>query len=179
VIGGVQRGLAVRAPFRIAGRAEVESAHVYLNEIPCDFLAWEHLSWECSHYDAGSVYNLVGLASSKGINIGGKRVSMLLVPSGRDGETRTVSWSHVQAGKLLKLRWGVPDGLLGGGTARIFLNDQQAFEFDLSAHGDGIVHESSLSTRQLAGKKVRLRIEVKSIQDPGAPAVLAIDGGWG
>ena len=34
-------------------------------DVPCDFLAWEHMSWECSHYDQG-LTGMFGLALSGG-----------------------------------------------------------------------------------------------------------------
>jgi hypothetical protein len=114
LVAGVVRNVAERlAPFRLSNERVVRHALVYAGDTPCDFLAWEHFSWECSHLDNGT-RNEVGLALPEGVSVGGRRRHMLLVPTATFGDTRRVVVDLPSGTRGLRLVWAVPDGAVGG-----------------------------------------------------------------
>jgi len=163
-------------PFRIASFHGVRGAVVLLDgRIPCDFLAWEHLSWECSQYDRG-LMNMVGRAtSSEEVRIGGEQFELLLLPSG-PSQPRTVTWPEVEAGEQLALRWAVPDGMRGDGTLTVRVNDQPYKTIELPAEPTGEALESVVDTSSVAGRTVRLTLEVRP--NRRGVATVALDGIW-
>ena len=145
------------------------------DRIPCDFLAWEHLSWECSQYDRG-LMNMVGRAtSSEEVRIGGEQFELLLIPSG-PSQPRTVTWPEVEAGDQLALRWAVPDGMRGAGTLTVSVNGDARKTIELPAEPTGEAIESVVDTSDLAGQTVRLTLEVRPTA--GGVATVALDGIW-
>lgn len=167
-------GLAARLrnePFRIASFEGVRTATVHLREIPCDFLAWEHLNWECSTFDRG-VHGETGLATSQPLHVVGVEQPLFLI-STQGGRERTVRWDDVRATEALSLRWAVPDELRGGGELIVRANDQELATIVLSRMPDSEVHEHELDTRELAGQDVSLELELR------APATgVLVDGGF-
>jgi len=165
-----------REPFRMASFHGVRGAVVLLDDrIPCDFLAWEHLSWECSQYDRG-LMNMVGRAtSSEEVRIGGEQFELLLIPSG-PSQPRTVTWPEVEAGDQLALRWAVPDGMRGAGTLTVSVNGDARKTIELPAEPTGEAIESVVDTSDLAGQTVRLTLEVRPTA--GGVATVALDGIW-
>ncbi|HEY8431570.1 MAG TPA: hypothetical protein VIL20_24490 [Sandaracinaceae bacterium] len=167
-------GLAPRLrdePFRIASFQGVRSARVRLREVPCDFLAWEHLNWECSHYDRG-VHGETGLATSQPLHVGGVEQPLFLITT-QQGRERVVRWERVRATEALELRWAVPDEMRGGGVLVVRANDRELATIVLSRGPDSQVNVHRLDTRELAGRDVSLELELR----PPATGVL-VDGGF-
>jgi len=54
VVGTVRLALIAAEPFHIGSEKTLRQAKVMLGEIPCDFMPWEHTSWECSHLDTST-----------------------------------------------------------------------------------------------------------------------------
>jgi len=173
-IGGVRRALAAGAPFRIATERSVRGAHVFHGDVPCDFLAWEHMSWECSHYDQG-LYGMAGLALSEGIRVGGEERELMIVPTGRSGQERRVVWPDVRAGRALELRWAVPDGQRGDVVVEVRVDDAVIDTIEIPAQDDGVVHAHRVET-PAAGERARLELRVRPrARRAGA---VALDGIW-
>jgi len=177
LIGVGRRVLASQEPFRLASFEGVRGAVVLIDDrVPCDFLAWEHLSWECSQVDRG-LGQMVGRATStEEFRVGGVEREMLLVPSGTNGQPRTVTWPAVDAGAELSLRWAVPDQRMGGGTLTVRADDEVLATLDVPARPDGQLHELRLPTAALAGRPARLELEMRSATR--AVALVALDGEW-
>lgn len=167
-------GLAPRLreePFRIASFDGVRSARVHLREVPCDFLAWEHLNWECSTFDRG-VHGETGLSTSQPLHVGGVEQPLFLISTQASRE-RLVRWEAVRATDELHLRWAVPDELRGGGELIVRAAGRELATVVLSRMPDSAVHERRLDTRALAGQDVSLELELR----PPATGVL-VDGGF-
>jgi hypothetical protein len=176
-IGGIRRAWAASEPFRIASEHAVRRARVHLGEVPCDFLAWEHMSWECSHFDAG-LYGMVGLAVSEGIRVGGEIRELLLVPTGRWGQERRVRWERVRAGRELRVRWAVPDGLHGDGVLEVRADGETLWTLEVPAEPDGRMHSHSIDTRAWAGRDVDLELSMRPREGRRHQASVAIDAVW-
>ncbi|HJL18160.1 MAG TPA: hypothetical protein RMH99_21025 [Sandaracinaceae bacterium LLY-WYZ-13_1] len=159
------------APFRIASYRGVREAEVTLGHVPCDFLAWEHLNWECATYDRG-VHGEVGLATSQPLHVGGAKRRMLLISTQRT-MPRSVRWDGVAATDTLFLQYAVPDEGRGGGTLRVWAGDEALAALDLPPRPDGEVHTAELDTGDLAGDRVRLELELA-----GRDAKVLVDGGF-
>lgn len=174
VIGGVRRAIAAAEPFRIASERGVRGALVFHDQVPCDFLAWEHMSWECSHFDSG-LFGMVGLAVSEGIRVGGDVRELMIVPTGRGGQERRVVWPHVRAGRALDVRWAVPDGQRGDLVLEVLVDDAVVGTIEVPARGDGTVHAERIETPS-AGERARLEVRVRprAGRHPGAVAIDAI-----
>ncbi|MCZ7677575.1 MAG: hypothetical protein M5U28_01875 [Sandaracinaceae bacterium] len=167
-------GLAPRLrdePFRIASFDGVRSARVHLREVPCDFLAWEHLNWECSTFDRG-VHGETGLSTSQPLHVAGLEQPLFLI-STQAARERRVRWEAVRATDELVLRWAVPDEMRGGGELIVRAADRELATVVLSRMPDSEVHEQRLDTRALAGQDVSLELELR----PPATGVL-VDGGF-
>jgi len=177
VAGVVARVGEATAPFRIASDRELRYADVHLGRFPCDFLAWEHLSWECSHFDHG-VFEEVGLVVSEGIRVGGRRVRMLNVPVGGSGQRRTVKWRHVEIGRVLRLAYAVPDLQRGGIHVDVRIDGAIADAFDVPRQPDRRIHSRRVDTRRWAGRRARLSIEVAPTPGHFGGGTVAIDGSF-
>lgn len=167
-------GLAPRLspePLRIASVEAVRDAKVSLGDIPCDFLAWEHLNWECATFDRG-VHGQAGLAVSKPLHVGGREAGLFLITTQR-GRSRTVRWDEVRATDTLRLRWAVPDEKRGGGVLVVRVDGEELASVVLSRMPDGRVHEDTLDTRAYAGREVTLELELRT---PGDGVL--VDGGF-
>ncbi len=134
---------------------------MHLGDVPCDFLAWEHMSWECSHFDRG-LDGMVGLALTAPPTVGGAPVRMLLVPTGLGGQERRVAWHHVRAGHALQLRWAVPDGHFGAAAVTVLVDGRTVDHFEVPLRGDGRVHARAVDTSPFAGRRVDLELRVLS-----------------
>ena len=159
------------SPFRIASYEGVRTAKVWLGDIPCDFLAWEHLNWECSTHDRG-VHNETGLATSAPLHVGGREEGLFLI-STVGGRARTVRWEGVPATDTLHLRWAVPDEMRGGGHVEVRVDGEELATILLSRIPDLAVREERLDTRAFAGREVALELEMHG---PGRGVV--VDGGF-
>jgi hypothetical protein len=173
--GTVRLALTAAEPFRIGSEKSLRRAVVRLGEIPCDFLPWEHMSWECSHMDRGH-FNQVGLALPEGVHVGGDRRNLLLIPTGLRNRDRSVTWPGVTAGRTLVLRHAAPDRPRGAVEARVLLDGQELDRFQTPEPPDGRVHTRRIDTSRFEGKTVELRMEVHAFQRPGA--ALAVGGGF-
>jgi hypothetical protein len=176
-IGVVRRAIAAGEPFHAATEHWIRRAVVHHGEVPCDFLAWEHLSWECSHFDAG-LYGMVGLAVSEGIRVGGERRALMIVPTGRAGQERRVRWERVRAGRTLRVRWAVPDGLRGEGVLEIRAGGRTLAAIEVPPSGDGRVHGRALETAELAGSEVTLEVRMRPAEGRRHQATVALDLIW-
>lgn len=125
-------------------------AQVKLGEVPCDFLAWEHMSWECSRLDRGTM-TMVGLALPEGIKVDGQPREMLLLTGDHSGQnkTRVVNWKTPKPGQKLDLDWATPDGLKGGCTVTLQSGGRtlHAFESNPSPGATGHVEIATPSAQ--------------------------------
>ncbi len=168
LIGFVPR--IVDQPFRIASYDGVRNAEVLLGDVPCDFLAWEHLNWECSTLDQG-VHGETGLATSQPLHVNGRRMELFLVSTQR-GRARTVRWHRIPATATLALRWAVPDELTGGGALFVRVDNAELASLPLPRAPDGTLHTERFDTRAYDGREVTLELELR-----GAAGVV-VDGGF-
>jgi hypothetical protein len=148
--------------FRLASQAAVRDADVYLGEVPCDFLAWEHFNWECATFDRG-VHDEVGLSTSQPLHVGGLEERLFLLSAST--RPRRVEWRGIprRGARQLHLRWAVPDELPGARTLvarvgeaerevplagrgrgrfehlRLDLGDAETFDLTLELRGRGAV----------------------------------------
>ncbi len=175
-VGGARRASASGAPFQLASDTAVRAAHVFHGEVPCDFLAWEHMGWECSHFDVG-LYGMVGLALSEGIRVGGEIQPLLLVPTGRGGQERRVVWDAVRAGRRLDVRWAVPDGEMGLGVLEMWADGTRIARIETPARGDAAMHPLRIETPAIAGRTVRFELRARPLQGH-RPASIALDAVW-
>jgi hypothetical protein len=159
------------APFRIASYRGVREAEVHLGEVPCDFLAWEHLNWECATFDRG-VHGETGLATSRPLHVGGEARAMFLITTQR-AMPRRVRWDRIAATDTLVLRWAVPDEARGGGTLRAWIDGEPLAALPLADRPDGRVHVETLDTAAWAGEPVELELELS-----GRRAMVLVDGGF-
>ncbi|MBN8612293.1 MAG: DUF2029 domain-containing protein [Deltaproteobacteria bacterium] len=177
-LGLARRVEARSAPFEIASDRAVREALVFLDvpgigEVPCDFLAWEHMSWECATFDRGT-HGEVGLAIDEPAQIGGGTPTTLLLPSGVRGEPRRVVWPSVRAGRALTLRWAIPDGHRGTGTLVVRVDDREVGRISLPAEPTRVMHEERLETLDV-GDTARLELELVEAR---GQSVVAIQGSW-
>lgn len=168
--GGVARAVREDEPFRIASPAGVRHATVLLGETPCDFLAWEMMSWECSSFDGGRD-GRTGLALPAGVTVGGAPEALFLIPSAsRAARPRTVEWTTV-AGSTLVLHVAYPDGPYAA-NARVIVRVDGA-EVD-----SFVVEKGAMSDRRVemarAGEMIALSIEMTAIGR--GRAAIAVDG---
>ncbi len=165
-------GLARRGaegPFRIASYRGVRTAEVRLGDVPCDFLAWEHLNWECSTLDHG-VHGETGLATSDPLHVAGEEAPLFLMTT-QGARHRTVRWSRVRAGRALSLRWAVPDERRGGGPRTVRADARALAEVLLSRDPDRELHGAEIDTSAYAGHDIALELE---LEGPGAAVI--VDG---
>lgn len=181
IAGTVRRVRAEDEGFHLATYRGVRHAVVLLRDgtrdVPCDFLAWEHMSWECSHYDSG-LYGMFGLAlSGASIEVGHVPEVAAVLPTGSRGQMRRVIWPSVHAGPELIVRWAIPDGQRGGGTLRVLVNDEERAAIALPTDPDGWDRFERIDTAALAGQDARLEINLTG-PDQHSPAVVALDAAW-
>lgn len=157
-------------PFRIASYAGVRRAQVSVGNVPCDFLAWEHLNWECAGLDYG-VHGQSGLSTSQPLHVGGKKAPLFLIST--VGRARTVRWKGIPATETLLLRWAVPDEMGGGGRLLVRIDGEELSRIELSHLPDGTIHETHFDTRRYAGREVALELEMRT---PGRGVL--VDGGF-
>jgi hypothetical protein len=174
-IGGVRGAIASAAPFRIATERGARTAVVMHEDVPCDFLAWEHMSWECSHFDAG-LYGMVGLAVSEGIRVGGVERALMIVPTGRSGQQRRVIWPDVRGGTVLRLTWAVPDAMRGDAVLEVWIDDRLARTIEVPMR-DEAMHVEEIATPGLAGRRARLELRVRP-RTGRRQAAVALDAIW-
>ena len=170
VVGIVRLSLNAAEPFRIGTEKSLRLAKVHLGEIPCDFLPWEHMSWECSHLDRGH-YNQVGLALPEGVKVGGVPRELLLIPTGLRGQDRTVTWQKVKAGGALVLEHAAPDNPKGAVEVAVFINGEEVDRFQTRDKPN-----RRIDTSAFAGREVELRLLVHSLGKSGA--AVAVGGGF-
>jgi hypothetical protein len=183
-IGAVRTYTASQEPFRIATERAVRKAKVTLgNGIPCDFLPWEHMSWECSHHDRGH-FNQVGLALPDGVHVDGKVEQLMLIPTGsRRRQARTVAWEAIRATKRFLLRFAKPDRPPSGHVRLdVVVNDETVGSVDTRRWRERQVHEVVFDTSNYANQSVKLLLRVTPLYTtpndaPGA--AIAVDGGFG
>lgn len=181
-IGGVRRVRAAEGPFHLATYEGVRHAVVLLHEgerdVPCDFLAWEHMSWECSHYDQG-LTGMFGLALSGGpIEVGHVPEQLAILPTGAHGQTRRVIWPHLRASGELVVRWAIPDGQRGGGVLRVLVNDEERALVTLPAGPDGWDRYLRIDTQAIAGTDARLEISISAPDRGRIASAVGIDAAW-
>jgi hypothetical protein len=177
-IGLARRVEARSEPFRIASDEAVRSALVLLDvpglgEVPCDFLAWEHMSWECATFDRGT-HGEVGLAVDEPAHLGGGVTRALFLPSGVRGERRRVVWPSVRAGRELTLRWAVPDGHRGTGVLVVRVDDRERARVEVPIAPTGRFETLRIDTPDV-GDTARLELELLDVRGQG---VVVLDGLW-
>jgi hypothetical protein len=169
--GGVARAIREDEPFRIASAAGVRHATVHLGETPCDFLAWEMMSWECSSFDGGRD-GRTGLALPAGVTVGGEPAELFLIPSAqRATRPRTVEWTTT-AGSTLALHVAYPDGPYAA-NARVVVR-VDGVEVDSFVLEKEAVIDRRIDLSAHAGERVALQIEMTSVGR--GRAAIAVDG---
>jgi hypothetical protein len=171
VAGAWRRHREERAPLRFATPRGVRLADVRAGEVPCDFLAWEHLSWECSHLDVGT-YALSGLATSQPPRVGGREISLFLLAPTSLRQPRSATWKRVQGARALTLDWAVPDGERGGVAVDVAIDGVRVDGFDVPAAPGGMLARRRIATPRAAGRAVDVTITVR-----GA-GLVGLDGGF-
>lgn len=157
-------------PFRIASYRGVRTARVQLGTIPCDFLAWEHLNWECATFDRG-VHGETGLSTSQPLHVRGQRTPAFLI-SAQSSRPRIVRWDDLPASGALALRWAVPDELRGGGTLAVRVDGRELAAYELPREPTD-VQEARLDTAAFEGRRVSLELELR-----GLGSAVVVDGGF-
>lgn len=153
--GATWRIVRAQPPLRLESNYAVRWAEVHLGEAPCDFLTWEHMSWECATLD-GSVEGRTGLQLPRASSVRGQRMELFVVPSARRGRrVRKVEFEPRSASKL-DVRWIVPDIYTQPAHMRLSWGEQLLLEEDVSPGG-----EWREQTFDLQGEGP-LRIEVSS-----------------
>lgn len=172
-IGGVRRAIAAGEPPRLASPATVQHAEVQLGDIPCDFLAWEHMSWECSHFDRG-LHGMVGLALSDPPRVGGEPAPMLVLPTGFSGQRRRVVFRDLPAHRYLELAWAVPDGAFGDCALTVLVNGAEITRIDVPRMPTGEIERRTLDLGTASGAEV----DVELLLQPARlrSCTLAVDG---
>lgn len=173
-VGVVRRTAEAAAPFRIATPRAVRIAEVRAGDVPCDFLAWEHQSWECSHVDAG-LYQLTGLATSDPPRVGGARVPLFVISTAASQRTRTVTWRGVRGGRALVLDWAVPEGQRGGVDVDVAIDALAIESFEVPHAPTSRIETRTIETPSARGRDVTLTITVRS---RGPVGLVALDGGF-
>ncbi len=178
-IGVGRRAAEASTPIRFGTQRAVRAAEVELaggNVIPCDFLNWTHMSWECASFDHGT-FMMAGLAINEGINVASERQPLFLIPTGTSGRMRRVRWRGVPATGDLWIRYAVPDGQPGGARVLVKVGTSITRSFETPPGPDGQLHDLHVDTRRVAGQSVDLVLEVTSVR-PSAQSAVAIDGGF-
>ena len=176
VVGGVRRGVRAAEPWQMASYLGVRRAEVSLDTIPCDFLAWENMSWECAHFDGG-VMGRAGLALPRRPTVGGEPVEMWLVPSGRDGRrARRIRWHDLSATDALVLRYAAADGFRRGARVTVRV-DGTVLETLIVPRDQARVEERRVDTARFAGDTVDLEVEVAP-ETEGGQAAIVLDGAF-
>lgn len=164
-------------PFRIASERGVRTAAVLNGDRPCDFLAWEHLNWECATVDHG-VHQEVGLATSSPPLVAGEDRGLFLITTHR-GRARVVRWENVVGDRRLRLRYAVPDAFTGGGTLTVRLDGEAIHRVELPLQPDRRVHEVVLETARVNWSgQLELELSLGTVAldgtfepDDGTPAI--------
>jgi hypothetical protein len=177
-VGGARRVVAAQQPFRLASEEAVRTALVFLTvppfgEVPCDFLAWEHLSWECATFDQGT-HGETGLAVDDPAVLAGTPRTLFFVPSGLRGERRRVVWPSARSGQELVLRWAVPERHVGGGELVVRVDDREVARETVPLEPTGRLRELRIPTPDV-GPTARLELEVTG---PRRQSVVVVDGLW-
>ena len=155
VIGSVWRVAQAQPPLRLESNYAVRWATVHLGDAPCDFLTWEHMSWECATMD-GDATGRTGIQLPRASTVRGERMRLFVVPSARRGRrVRKVEFEPTDASKL-ELRWIVPDIYTTSASMRITWGEQVLVEEEVAPGADW--REQSFD---LEGEGP-LRIEVQS-----------------
>ena len=112
-VGGGRRALAATTPWHLASVEGVRRAEVTLGGQRCDFLAWEHLNWECTGRERG-VTEQTGLQRDAPHRYGGERLTLFHLAT-VGARSRDVAWRNVALPARLALHVAPADhGLLGG-----------------------------------------------------------------
>ncbi len=176
VIGGVRRAAATSEPIRFATPRGVRHAEVTLGEAPCDFLAWELMSWECAILD-GDGDHRTGLRLPAGIHAPGHDGPLLLLPTSqhRPRSPRTIAW-ELPAGEALALRVAAAPGPYDAAaqlTVRVDGDELARLDVPRDARE---VEEHRFDTSGRSGT-VRVELEMRLV-GPGRAAAVALDGGF-
>ena len=173
LVGTVRRVGARLAPFQLGSEQAMRRAEVHLGDAPCDFIPWEHMSWECSHLDRGH-FNQVGLALPEGVVVGGRQEPMLLIPTGLNRQARTVRWRGLAPASRLSLRFAVPDNLPGNVRVTVEANGLVVDSFESPALADGHIHQRPIALATSGDLDLTLRVEPLG----EAGAAIAVDGSF-
>lgn len=120
--GAGWRVAEANGPVEIASSAGVRNAAVHLAELPCDFLAWENMSWECAMHDGGTD-GRTGLQLPAGSLVNGEAQTLFVIPTGRRGRRPRLVEFNAPGGSAASLRWVIPDGYRGGAAVTISWGD--------------------------------------------------------
>jgi len=164
-----------RGEFRLASDAGIRAAVVHLEELPCDLMDWDHMSWECATVDTETVHT-VGLALPEGVTVAGRRVAMMLIPSGRHSEIRYVRWFGIPARENIALRYAIPEGMGDGAQVRVRIDGREIGGFGVDGRAKREIQTVSFATGVRVGRRVTLSIDVRAPLGEAGRATVAIDG---
>lgn len=174
--GAARRAYESAQPWRFESTRAIRHAIVHLGTTPCDFLGWEHMSWECSHHDVGAI-GMVGRASQQAIRMGGRAREVLVVPTGTRGMVRSVRWERVPGRRVLRFGWAVPDGEEGGARVTLRVDGRDVATFDTPVQPTGAMSWRDHATPFAAGREVPVEITARSIRT-GKRAITVVAGGF-
>lgn len=164
VAGRLARAAEDAGPLHLASERAVRAAEVRAGRTPCDFLAWEHYAWECSHLDYGT-YSLTGLLTDEPPEVGGVSARAvfggrppLVVGPGLGRRPRLLRWTGVEGGARLRVRYAVPDERRGAITLRFAVDGTEVGRIDVPAEPTREVRAVDFPTPAALGRRVTLEV---------------------
>lgn len=164
VVGAARRTVAANAPFELESHRSVRHAEVKLGNIPCDFLAWERMSWECAQIDHG-LRSMVGLAVSDPPRVLGQEVHMLRIPA-PPRQTRTVAWHDVMISNRFEVRYAVPDDARGDVEFQIKIGNLPVETVSVPVSTDSQILVYRIDTHELRGRASDVMLSVHALSGP-------------
>ncbi|MDW8245526.1 MAG: glycosyltransferase 87 family protein [Sandaracinaceae bacterium] len=178
LFGMGRRLIAQSGPFQLETEKALRDAIVFLDvpglgEVPCDFLAWEHMNWECASFDKGT-HGEVGLCVDELPQVDGSPFPSFLISTGTSGERRRVVWPSAKAGKKLILKWAIPDGRAANGWLVVRVDEREVARVFLAPAVAKGVQRLELETPWV-GDRARLEF---TLVGEGEQVVVAMRGRW-
>lgn len=171
-VGFARRHRASAAPLQVESDFAVTHAVVRTDEVPCDFLGWEHMSWECPRGSYGA-RSTVGLEVTDPPRVAGEVVRMLSIPA-QPGRTRRVLFPRTELTNSITLRYAVPDSVRGDANVEVWMDAENVASVHVPASLRGHFDELKIDTRARAGRHVNVEIRVNAAR--GASEILMSGG---
>lgn len=165
-VGAARRALADGA-FDVASADAVRHARVTLTSgrrgtlIPCDFLAWEYMSWECASFDRG--VTLTGLATATPEHLGPDGQPALHLGTDERGRTRSIEFDDVRLSDRLALTVRLDPRSTRNATLSVLLDDALVHEVALDTLGEpGEQQPLEIDTHSRRGERATLSLRLTS-----------------